>query len=52
MKAKIVLAFAIIVSAPGLAMATCYGGHEDVVMSCPQGQSFDPETKTCITPTG
>ncbi len=52
MKAKVLLAVLVAGSLPAAALAECYGGHEKVTMSCPQGQNFDPETKTCITPTG
>ena len=52
MKAKMLLATLVFAVAPSLAMAECYGGHEDVTMSCPEGQSFDQESRTCTTPTG
>lgn len=37
---------------PGLAFAQCIGDHsEQVVMSCPQGQTFDASTEKCVAPT-
>ena len=34
---------------PGLAFAQCFGDHaEQVVMSCPQGQTFDTGSEKCV----
>jgi len=52
MKAKLLVALFVLGIAPTATLAECYGGHEDVTMSCPEGQSFDPASKSCITPTG
>lgn len=42
----------LITLAPGLAFAACFGDHkEQVVMSCPQGQTFDADTETCVPQT-
>jgi hypothetical protein len=39
----------LITAAPGLAFAQCSSDHkEQVVMSCPQGQTFDAESDTCV----
>lgn len=51
MTARLLLAVLVLAS-PTLAMAECYGGHEQVTMSCPEGQVFDSEQQSCITPTG
>ncbi|NNE80323.1 MAG: adenylosuccinate lyase [Silicimonas sp.] len=53
MKAKILLVTLVLATAPSLAAAQCSGDyHEQVTMSCPEGQTFDTESKNCITPTG
>ena len=53
MKAKLLLVTFVLATAPSLAMAMCSGSyHDQVTMSCPEGQTLDTETNTCITPTG
>ena len=55
MKAKLLLATLVLAAAPSLAMAMgCSGSHvkEQITMSCPEGQTLDAETNSCITPTG
>lgn len=53
MKAKILLVTLVLATAPSLAMAQCMGDHMDqVTMSCPEGQTFDTKSDSCITPTG
>ena len=54
MKAKLLLATIVLAAAPGLAMAMgCGADHkEQITMSCPEGQTLDVETNSCITPTG
>ncbi len=54
MKAASIVTVLVLAMMPSLAMAMCFKGHakEQVTMSCPEGQVFDTETKSCITPTG
>ena len=54
MKAKLLLATIVLAAAPSLALAMgCSGSHkEQITMSCPEGQTLDIETNSCITPTG
>ena len=54
MKARLLLATIVLAAAPGLAMAMgCSSDHkEQITMSCPEGQTLDVETNSCITPTG
>ena len=52
MKVKMLVAVVCFGLAPSLAIAECFGGHDQVTMSCPEGQNFDIESKSCITPTG
>lgn len=53
MKIKLLLAALALSTAPTLALAACFGDHakEEVVMSCPEGSSFDADSKTCISTT-
>ncbi len=49
---KTVLAAILLVAAPTLASAQCsYGKHEQVTMSCVEGSTWDPETRTCVQST-
>jgi hypothetical protein len=49
MKFKLFITTVVLGMAPGLAMAACSGyGHEDIVMSCPQGQTFDVTSGLCM----
>lgn len=35
--------------APGVALAEgCGWGHQKQVMSCPEGQIYDPSAQTCV----
>lgn len=54
MRMKLLLATLVVAAAPGLAMAQCFGDkHEQVTMSCPEGQTFDTATESCKPlPTG
>jgi len=52
MKAKLAVAALALAFIPGLAAAQCFGDHQQVTMSCPEGQVFDTEQQSCITPTG
>ena len=54
MRVKLLLATLVVSATPGLAMAYCSGSkHEQVTMSCPEGQTFDTATESCTaTPTG
>ena len=54
MKAKLLLATFILAATPSLGLAQCFGDHvkEQLTMSCPEGQTFDTESNSCITPTG
>ncbi|MCV6592939.1 MAG: hypothetical protein OIF48_08315 [Silicimonas sp.] len=54
MKTKTLLATLVLSLAPGLALAMGCSDHikEEITMSCPEGQSLDVKTNTCITPTG
>ena len=55
MKAKLFLTTFVLVAAPAMAIAEgCGFGHykEQITMSCPQGQTFDQDSKSCIKPTG
>ena len=54
MRVRLLLAALITAATPGLALAMCSGyGHEQVTMSCPEGQSFDAATESCKPlPTG
>ncbi|MEM6387172.1 MAG: hypothetical protein AAF718_13145 [Pseudomonadota bacterium] len=54
MRVKLLLATLIVAATPGLALAMCSGyGHDQVTMSCPDGQTFDVTTSSCkATPTG
>ena len=52
MKTKLAAVALVLAFVPGLAAAQCFGEHEQVTMSCPEGQIFDTEAQSCITPTG
>lgn len=54
MKVRLLIASLITAATPGLALAMCSGyGHEQVTMSCPQGETFDAATQSCkAVPTG
>ena len=54
MKAGSLVVAVFLTMTPSLAMAMCFKGHaeEQITMSCPEGQVFDAETNSCITPTG
>ena len=54
MRVKLLLATFIVAATPGLALAACSGyGHDQVTMSCPEGQQFDTSTQSCkVLPTG
>ena len=54
MKAASIVTVLVFAMMPSLAMAMCFKGHaeEQITMSCPEGQVFDTETNSCITPTG
>ena len=54
MKAGLLVTVLLLATMPSLAMAMCFKGHaeEQITMSCPEGQVFDTETNSCITPTG
>lgn len=52
MTTRLLLTALVLAAAPLSAMAACFGGHEKVTMSCPEGQVFDDEQQSCITPTG
>ena len=54
MKIRLLLTALILGIAPGLAAAQCSGyGHQEVTMSCPEGQSYDAASESCKpTPTG
>ncbi len=54
MAIRLLLATLVVAAAPGLAMAYCSGSkHEQVTMSCPEGQTYDAASATCkALPTG
>ena len=54
MKTKVLLATLVMTLAPSLALAMGCSSHEkeQVTMSCPEGQTLDVETNSCIAPTG
>ncbi|MGR3513790.1 MAG: hypothetical protein ACU0GG_13590 [Paracoccaceae bacterium] len=54
MRVKLLLATLVVAATPGLALAMCSGSkHEQVTMSCPEGQTFDAATESCkLLPTG
>ncbi len=54
MKARLLLATLVLTTAPSFVMAMgCGGGHfDEATLSCPEGQSLDIKTNTCISPTG
>ncbi|MEM7719534.1 MAG: hypothetical protein AAF222_10035 [Pseudomonadota bacterium] len=54
MRVKLLLATLVVAATPGLALAMCSGyGHDQVTMSCPEGQSFDATSQSCkALPTG
>ena len=54
MKAKLLLATLVLAAAPSLALAMGCSGHsqEQITMSCPEGQTLDVESNSCIAPTG
>jgi hypothetical protein len=54
MKTKVLFAAFVLTVAPSLALAMGCSGHgaEQITMSCPEGQSLDVESNTCVTPTG
>ena len=53
MKTKTLLVTLVLATVPSLAAAMCSGAyHDQVTMSCPEGQTFDMDTNSCITPTG
>ncbi len=54
MRMKLLLATLVVAATPGLALAYCSGSkHEQVTMSCPEGQTFDTATESCKPlPTG
>ena len=46
---KTLLATAVLVAAPGLAMAECsWNKAEQVTMSCAPGTTFDADTQSCV----
>ena len=50
---KLLIAAATLAVLPSLGFAMCSDkGHEDVVMSCADGMTYDAETGTCVTVTG
>lgn len=53
MKAKLLLTVLTLAASHGTAFAACYGEHakDEIVMSCTEGTTYDPETKTCISTT-
>ncbi len=54
MRTGLLATIILLATVPSLAMAQCFKGHaeEEITMSCPEGQAFDTETNSCITPTG
>lgn len=53
MRARLLFTVLALTAAPGLALAGggCSGfEHDQVTMSCPEGQSFDIDTQTCKPP--
>ena len=54
MKTKVLLATLALSLAPSLALAMGCSSHgkEQITMSCPEGQTLDVETNSCVTPTG
>lgn len=54
MRLRLLFTVVAMTTAPGLAMAMCSGkDHEQVTMSCPDGQTLDATTQTCMpAPTG
>ena len=53
MRMKLLLATLVVAATPGLALAMCSGAkHEQVTMSCPEGQTYDAEAAKCLSPTG
>ncbi len=46
MHVRLLFVAVLTVISPSLAVAMC-GGHDEVTMSCPEGQSFDSETSSC-----
>ena len=54
MRVKLLLATLVVAATPGLALAYCSGSkHEQVTMSCPEGQAYDAASQSCkLIPTG
>ena len=51
MRARVLFVALALTAAPGLVFAQCSGGqHDQVTMSCPEGQTFDINTQTCLPP--
>ena len=49
MRARLLFTVLALTAAPVIAMAECSGfGHDVVTMSCPDGHTFDTNTKTCL----
>lgn len=50
---KTLIAAATLAVLPTLGFAMCSGkSHEDVVMTCADGTTYDAESRTCVTVTG
>lgn len=54
MRLRLLLTALVVSTAPGLALAQCFGDtHKEANLSCPEGQTFDHATETCKPlPTG
>lgn len=50
MKIKTTLAALALIVTPALAAAAgCMGDHKEASMSCADGSTWDPNTRTCVT---
>jgi len=49
MKFRLALATLVLAVLPGIAVAMCQGdSHQTSTSACADGQSWDPETRTCL----
>ena len=51
MKLKTLLAALALTVAPAVAMAECFGDHQQVTMSCAEGTQWDADKQTCVPTT-
>ena len=51
MKILATIATAALIALPGVASATCSWHEQTVQISCADGQTYDQETRTCVSQT-